>query len=244
MTLVEATNQFALRLYQWSLKDFVRELDEGCPLLSMVGLHGRFITAFVQWVQTMPREDRIHLTSCLIRRSHELAVALRGETITAEEKRAFNEWFAREVNIRCHELPPLPSEVSEWPSNREVNPKECMNCLFGLLPPILGAAKQSKLRVQAIRQMGDWRLMTEFIFFKTEHLLSCEYQFVRSDGHRIIGHFNGYPRNLFMFYGLANTTVRVPTQADVEPMVKVMSKLAEHFVCQAEPLFAGLGVND
>jgi len=36
----------------------------------------------------------------------------------------------------------------------------------------------------------------------------------------------------------------VPSQKDSEPMARVMARLAEYFVAQADPLFAGLGVED
>jgi hypothetical protein len=36
--------------------------------------------------------------------------------------------------------------------------------------------------------------------------------------------------------------VSVESQADSEPMAKAMTKLAEHFVAQADPLFSNLDI--
>jgi hypothetical protein len=47
MDLTEAQNTFALRLYEWSQHDFLRELEAGCPLLSLIGQHNRRIGGLV-----------------------------------------------------------------------------------------------------------------------------------------------------------------------------------------------------
>jgi hypothetical protein len=47
-----------------------------------------------------------------------------------------------------------------------------------------------------------------------------------------------------MFYGVYATSAMVPSEVDGQRMAPVMAKLAEHFVSQADPLFAGLGIPD
>jgi hypothetical protein len=49
---------------------------------------------------------------------------------------------------------------------------------------------------------------------------------------------------MLFFYGLSDSSVRVPSRADEKPMAKAMANLAEYFVAQADPLFEGLGIKD
>ena len=51
MQITKAENLFATRLYDWSFRDLVRELEEGCPLLCTIGLNNRSIAAFVAWMR-------------------------------------------------------------------------------------------------------------------------------------------------------------------------------------------------
>jgi hypothetical protein len=244
MDLSTAIDAFALRLYDWSLTDLLRELAEGCPLMSLVGLNNRYVAAFVSLVRTLSPEERANWARMLTRRTHERAATLRGEALGRQEQRDWDMNFHQEVSMRIESLPPLTTFDQGLFSFKPVEPNHCLESLGRYLSPILGTPKRRKLRIDATRKLGDWKLITEFTFYKPDRFLFFEYQFVREDGQRTIGHDSPFPRDLFMFYGLTKTSVVVPSQADSEPMAQAMAKLAEHFVAQAEALFSGLGLND
>jgi hypothetical protein len=245
MQLSAAQDAFAVRLYDWSARDLTREMDEDFPLLSSVGLNNYTIAAFVSWVRTMRVDQRGALAAALIRRIHEHAAALRGEALTREERDWWNNEFYNNVTLHKDSLPPFSSLDETLPSFRPVDPDACLDTLVQSVTPVLGNISRRKSSVSAWRRIADWKLITEFTFSRRERDLRFEYQFVRKDGARVIGHGGPYPRNLFMMYGVwTETSVEVPSQADSEPMARAIAKLAEHFAGQAGPLFAGLGIGD
>jgi hypothetical protein len=244
MELEAAIDRFAVRLYEWSAKDFQREVFEDFPLLSLAGLNNRGVAAFVQWVKEMPSSDQTVLVRDLPRLSHARAMALLGRPLSPSERKVLNEQFALELNLREHYLPPLTTADKRLPTFKPIDPNRCMSLIYDWLPVFLGKPSRQKMRVRAVKWIGDWKLITEFYFYKPDKFLFCEYQFIRRDGKPIFGHFSEYPRNPFMFYGVYSTYVYVPSEADCEPMAKAMVRIGSHFVSQAEPLFVGLGIGD
>lgn len=244
MDLTTARNTFALRLYDWSLNDFRREIDQGCPLLSSVGLNNRHVTAFVAWVKDMPHDQRQILMRALVWRAHRNAAKLRGEAMSAAEEKSWNREFYLETSIRMHELPPLATADWRLPTFRPIDPDNCLGVLRSSLSPTLGRSARRKSKVCATKKIGDWKVISEFTFDRGDKELRLEYQFVRKDDRPIIGFSSPYPRNPFWFYGVSTTNVSTKSEADSQPMAQVMAKIAEHFVAQADPLFAGLGIND
>jgi hypothetical protein len=244
MKLQEALNTFAVRLYEWSAEEFVRELETGCPLLSLMGLNNRRITGYVSWNKDLATSERKELALALTRRAHSNAALLKGEALTAQDK-YWHRLGHEQTTIRMHDLPPLVSADRTLPSFRSADPERCLNTVITSLAPILGKAKRRRSSIQCTRNMGDWKIITEFVFRRSESDLIFEYQFVRKDGAPIRSICPGpFPRTLLMFYGLYESQVDVPSEADSQPMAKVMAKLAEYFVAHAQPLFAGLGIND
>src|SRR6266568_8095103 len=102
----KAQDLFAVRLYDWSFRDFVRELEEGCPLLSTLGLNNRRVAAFVAWNETLCLKERHRLAKALTRRCHENAARLKGEVITDEDKNWYQTSHER-TTFQMHQLPPL-----------------------------------------------------------------------------------------------------------------------------------------
>src|SRR5437016_4550262 len=120
MRLTEAQDRFAVRLYDWSLRDFMREMDEDFPLLSLVGLNNYTVAAFVSWVRTMRVDQRGLLAAALVRRMHEHAAAIRGEALTREERDWWNNEFYTQVTLHKESLPPFSSLDETLPSFRPV----------------------------------------------------------------------------------------------------------------------------
>ena len=247
MDLKSAEDTFAVRLYEWSLQDCLRELHSDCPLLSMVGLNNRSVAGFVAWVKTLSTGERESLGNALVRKAHPHAATLKGEALSQEEEKRWNELVYHEERIHEHQLPPLATADWRLPTFRPVNPDHCLNVLAASVSPVLGKPHRRYSSVYCTHRVGDWRIVTNFIFVRRDQYLLFEYQFVRKDGAPIKTHsLAPFPphRTLFFFWGVNFTSVVVASEQDSEPMAKVMAKLAEYFVCQAEPLFAGLGMKD
>jgi hypothetical protein len=244
MDLATAQNTFAIRLYDWSLLDFSREINDGCPLLSSVGLNNRHVAAVVAWLNEVPFEQREFLARALVWQAHKYAAKLRGEAMSEAEEKGWNKEFYQEVTNRMRHLPPLATANCNVPGFKPVDPAQCLQALYSSLSPMLGEPTRRKSGVRVTKKIGDWELISEFTFYRRDRELRLEYQFVRKDGRPIIGHESPFPRNPFWFYGVSDTNVAVPSQADSEAMAKVMARLAEHFVSQADALFSGLGISD
>ena len=248
MDLKAAEDTFAVRLYEWSLQDCERELVSDCPLLSMVGLNNRSVAGFVAWVRTLSTAERRSFANARVRYAHEHAARLKGEALTVAEVSQCNELFSHNVGVYREQMPPLASADWRLPTFQPVKPDSCLDVLVASISPVLGKpSRRGRSTIRCIRNFGDWKIITEFIFSRTDKDLRFEYQFVRKDGTPIMGHSQEpFPphRTLFFFWGIWDTSVQVPSQLDSEPMAKLMAKLADYFVCQAEPLFAGLGMKD
>jgi hypothetical protein len=244
MNLSIAHNILAVRLYDWSLRDLLRELETDCPLLNLIGKHQRRIGGFVAWNRTLSPNERMQLAKALLL-YHQNARTLKGEIIT-EEAKCWGEAYYEQTTIHMEHLPPLATAFRDAPTFRPVDGDVLLDTLLSVLPPVLGRPSRRRSKIICTCQIHDWKIVTEFVFERRRENLAFEYQFIRKDGAPKLGSgFGPFPRSLLSFYGMyPRTYVGVPSQADIEPTTKAMSKLAEHFVSQAEPLFEGLGIND
>jgi hypothetical protein len=248
MDLASAKNVFAVRLYEWSQRDFLRELEEGCPLLSSMGLNDRGAAAFVMWNEALSSPQRKALVIALTKYCHGNARRLKGETMTEEDnlwKKAL--YLHTWPGYQEEHVPPLLTAFPESPGFQRLDPEGCLDVLAASISPVMGMASRHKSKVICSKWIGDWKIVTEFTLVRREEKLTFVYDFIRRDGgpttesHPAQGPF---PRTLLFFFGLGFTTVHVPSLIDGERMAKVMAKLAEYFVAQADPLFDGLGIKD
>lgn len=248
MELQAAQNIVAVRLYEWSRRDFLRELEEGCPLLSAIGLNDRRLAAFVLWNETLSSGQRHALVIALTKKCHENAARIRGEVLT-EQDRYWNQALYEHTwaGVQDELVPPLLTAYREGPDFQPLDPDACVRQLAASISPVMGKVSWRQSKVLCTKKIGDWKILTEFTLSRREETLSFEYQFIRKDGTRARNTHPAqglFPRTLLFFFGLGFTTVQVSSRIDGERMAKLMPKLAEHFVRQADPLFDGLGIND
>lgn len=245
MDLDNALKAFAVRLYDWSTQDLFRELESGCPILSLIGRHNRGVGAFVSWSRTLSAQEHAQLATAMPRLFHENARTIRGEVIS-EETRRWGEAFYEQTTTHMAIIPPLLTAVRNVHSNCPVGMDDLFDPLVSSLPTSLGIARRRDNEVSCVRWINDWKVVTEFSYAPKESNLLFQYQFIRKDGVPIVeaGH-GSFPRSLLAFYGIyPHTVVVVPSQEDCVPMARAMVTLAEHFVSQADPLFVGLGIDD
>jgi hypothetical protein len=246
MDLATAQDTFAVRLYEWSRRDFLRELQEGCPLMSTLGLNNRHVAAFVAWNETLSSSERRALALALTRRFHENAVRLKAEVLSEADK-AWGRVVYEQTFLFMEKLPPLPTAERVDPDFKPVNPGRCLDTLTECLSPEMGRRRRLRSGVVCTRKLGEWKIVTEFTFLRRNTELSFVYQFIRKDGDRVTEPHPAqgpFPRTMLLFYGISNSSVTVPSEKDSDPMANAIAKLAEYFVVRAEPLFAGLGAND
>ena len=248
MELIEAQNTFAMRLYNWSERDLFRELQEDCPLLSLVGLNNRMVAGFVSWNKTLSSQDRLQLAKAKTLLAHRNARQIK-EAAISDEIKYWADLCYKQTTLHEEHLPPLLTADRNSPTFRPIDPKHCLDKLIRTLPSEAGNVSREKSAVRWVRKFGDWKFVSVFTFQRRSRNLDCTFQFVRrDDGFRYPIPEAGpelFPRNFFAFYGLHNhTVVAVESEADSEPMARAMAKLAGHVFSHAEPLFGGLGLND
>jgi hypothetical protein len=241
--LLEAVDTFAVRLYDWSVTDLIRDLNAGCPQIALVGLNNRRLAAFTAWNEMLSARERKSLASALTRRAHERAARVKGEVITEEDRFWFQANY-EQTSIFMEQLPPLAYSDQTLSTFKPIDPSQCLDVIQKCISPTLGSFRRRQSSLLCTRVFNDWKVITEFNFRRRDRELSFEYQFIRSDGLPILEITPSIPRSLFMFYGIYASTVQVPSQYHGQPMAEAMVKLAEYFLEHADGLFAGLGISD
>jgi len=234
----------SLRLYEWSTGDFLRELSTGCPLLSRVGQHNRRVGGFISWVRTLPADARDSMARSLLRRAHEEAAALKEETVTQMDRNWYQKFY-EQTTIHMEALPPLVTADPNLPTFEDANPDECLDLLFSSLPSTMGSASRRRSAVRCSRRIGEWTLATDFTFLRRDRYLAFEHEIRRKDQPLVWGIDAPFARaSLLFFYGISESAVVVGSRADSALMAPAMVRLADHFVSQADSLFAAIGVAD
>ena len=246
MELRQAQDTFALRLYEWSQSDFLRELETGCTLLSMIGQNNRRIGGFVSWNKMLSSSERRKLAQALTISSHNNARRLKGEVIN-EEVNYWKEQKHNQTTVYMDKLPPLTTSDTSLPTFRPVDVDACISILTDSLSPVLGKVSKRRSAVRCWRMVGDWKIVTDFTYERWHRNLTCMHQFIRKDDKSGIPKPEdgpgSCPRSLLFCWGVYNrTVVAVESQQDSEPMAKAMATFAEHFVLQAPALFSGLDI--
>jgi hypothetical protein len=245
MQIEKALAILVARIYEWSSADFIRELENNCPLLTLIATHNRHVGAFISWAKTLSLEDRRRMAKAMITLYHENARVIKGESIT-EEVAEWGEKFYDETTARFVDQPPLPTADSTSPSFVPATVDAVIGCLRNKVSQKFGLAQVWKSRLRCSIFVNDWNILTEFGYAEEEHNLAFEYQFVRKDWTPIFQDERGpFPRNLLSMYGLyPHCVVAVPSIDDIEPMTTAMVRLAEQFVSQSSHIFIGIGMKD
>jgi hypothetical protein len=84
MDLDETRREFALRYYQWALEDARREIRDDFPLLRTI--KGWTVRRLLARMDSLPEENRLRFGEALVKRFHAQALAIQGETLSAQER--------------------------------------------------------------------------------------------------------------------------------------------------------------
>jgi hypothetical protein len=248
MELAQATNQVLIRLYEWSLRDFKRELDERGPLLSLIKDHNRTIGGLLLWLPGLSAEERQKLVSASVKLGHHAAIQIAGDTITNDERVTRSKLYPYKAAFYAHFIPPLVTADKADPNFQELDPRACTRELRDILPVEFGKQRARRNGVVCTKWIGDWQLATEFGIRSSwsYKYLTYVHRLRRRDGPPVLGHHSKpRPFSLLFLYGLfANTEVSLPSAADGSPMSDAMIKFAAHFLRDSERIVDGLGIND
>ena len=174
MKLSEALDIFAVRLLEWSQRDFLRELESECRLLSLISLHERVAGGLVLWNKSLSHDERTKVVETMTLRAHENARRIKGLPITEEVKERAD-FYLGQIKIHMNRLPPLTSADRRLPTFRPVDPDRCLKHLVNSVSPILGKVSRRRSEVRCTHKYEDWKLVTEFTFRRKWDDLQFEY---------------------------------------------------------------------
>jgi hypothetical protein len=233
MELEQAKIELRARIHNWAQQDFLREVEEGFPLLSLIRLHHRSVGAFILWSNSLTLTERYEMARALTKVPDDLKWhKLRMDNMTS--------------HLRL--VPPLTNADKTHPGYQPIDPDNCLDNVTNLLSPFWTNKSRKKSSVTCSRKVGDWKLVTEFQFWRGRNALEYRHFFFRKD--HMPPHFSWFATrfvladDLLKLYGIHAAKINVPSMADSKPMAEAMVKFAEHFALASEPLFAGLGAED
>lgn len=100
--MAKIEDEFALRYYLWSQKEFIREITEGFPYLNYFKNGSAYWV--VQMMLKMPVEEQYFFGQALVKRFHPRAIQLTGEEITEREQSLYDKY-------RTLAFGPTPAEI-------------------------------------------------------------------------------------------------------------------------------------
>lgn len=160
MNLETAEKELAVRLYKWGQKDLAREQREGYPLLAP--MRDDVVQQWLAYARSLSPDDCTRFILAHHRLWHPEAVALLGETVSAEDK-AWNDNFRmayRQIQLEMHPWPAAASEVTKvFAVKRSLVAK----VLLPMLTSAYGVEPQKFDNLQWFyeEQFGDWCFSTE-----------------------------------------------------------------------------------
>src|SRR5579864_661648 len=106
MDLNESVNILAVRLYDWAVRDFTRELEQNCPLLSLIADYNRNVAAFTSWNDDLSTDERRLVAITMTLMFHNNARNLLEKAVTPEMEH-WAEQFYEQTTTRLDAMPPL-----------------------------------------------------------------------------------------------------------------------------------------
>jgi hypothetical protein len=84
-------DEFALVFYRWAQADAEKQAAQGFPLFSL--LRDSLAANYIRAYQTLPREHQANFLQAMVKRTHERAVGLVGESINDHEKQLIEQFI-------------------------------------------------------------------------------------------------------------------------------------------------------
>jgi hypothetical protein len=185
MNIEAAEIELCLRQYQWALKDFQREYEEGYALLRSLPLPG--IQSFLIYVDRFPASEQVKFVRAIMKSSHRSALAFMGEKFSEEDEARVNTYL-KEIRsmVAAAVSNTISDSVSNTPSTKTfaVKRTDVAKTVLPALSSAVGAKpeKFASLHWFYTIPVGDWRFYTELDFSGTWGTeVRCYHRLVRND---------------------------------------------------------------
>ena len=178
MNIQKAEVELYLRKYQWALKDFKRETEDGFPYLRT--LSNPSVQAFLIYVQQFSVLEQLKLAKAIAKSFNRSAVKLLGEEFTEEDQVRIKNYQHEVRQIAQSALPNAPITKTFAVKRADV---------AKIVLPVLSSALDRKPERFASLQwfyavsVGDWQFFTDLDFsgaWGTE--IRYSHRLVRNDG--------------------------------------------------------------
>ncbi len=111
MLAEDIDKQRCIRFYQWAKSDLEREIAEDYPFLRLIPSIDA--GCYLEIIQALPPPEQLSLANALFRWSHQAALTLLGETLTAEEKTLREDYLSKRGLLRSRIEQKLQTPVGE-----------------------------------------------------------------------------------------------------------------------------------
>ena len=159
MELKEAYETYAIRLYEWSLMEFVHEIEFDFPILRMV--QNRSVQALIVLMEQLTEDEKQKLAVTLVKNAHSHTLRRQGIQLTDEDHLQFGEYHLKSAQYRSL----LPSKINSTPQgdSSKLTPKRASQAILRSWSNVLQAeaiptGKREWMFVNQINQ--DWAVKT------------------------------------------------------------------------------------
>lgn len=232
--------EWQIRLYHWAMQDFLREADEGFPILKRIK-NRHLMFHVLPALESLDTEKQKRLISALVKKAHFYVVWLiYGEDLTPEEKSIYR-WYKETTKQLSHDESLLYQKVLDGKLNIRVKRKKLAEEIKKLLGPVLGDYYEPFEDDWKIWRysttVGNWTLNTEldvegdYVQLRYRHQISPK-------GVSLVLPMGGI--SIFDWYGIRGLQWDLLMDEDIEDTAQVMAWLCSHFLEACEELLDGL----
>jgi hypothetical protein len=183
MNIEVAEVELYLRKYQWALKDFTRETEEGFPFLRT--LPSRSVQAFLIYVQQFSLPEQLELTKLIVKHSNRPAMKLLGEEFINEDEARIKTYGAEVRKIVLPVVNIDPATNAPLTKTFAVKRADAAKIVLPVLSSAFGKKpeKFESLNWFYTIPVGDWQFYTNLDFSGTWGTeIRYSHRLVRNDG--------------------------------------------------------------
>jgi len=227
-------DEFALVFYRWAQADAEKQAAQGFPLFSL--LRDSLAANYIRAYQTLPREHQANFLQAMVKRTHERAVGLVGESINDHEKQLIEQFIRPSWENDRKELRASWNRLRLTPTDRSRLVKLVEECVT----KETGGEFEKWTSTDFVfhRTMGPWTVSTE-IAIKSKQNLGYEHRISLNDNPEVrLKEFTSITRWL----GIGETNWNLMTPDEVEECAEAPIVLAKYFLDAVPDLLAKIKI--
>lgn len=228
--------EFFKRYYEWSLKDWKREIDEGFKLIKM--LNDPASIHLIEIMANINYEQKLQMARSLVRNVNQLQLASINEQYSEEDKQFnlfYTESFRRYNN---EEGLKTPYEVSEYRLTKSFDKQRFLRCLINKLKPALNKPESPVTGggFEYKTSVGKWYIWTIVDTGGKYHQLTYEHHIINSKGKMLFGGIS-----FLRWLGVSGQTMwQYLGNEDIERVSDEFSSIIQQFMNSIAHLLSGL----